>query len=328
MRQQPQADGPGRPQLPLGHEHLPDGGSWNNRVYQDQPTTYAPWTCWSAQGLLLPYTEQTPLYNAINFNFAPEQTDHDSNPANSTVNQIVIASFLCPSDPNGGRRTTNSYSGSVGSSTAVGGYQGFTNGLFGSRYGASIAEIIDGTSGTMMFAEHLTGDGRGFGRNGNGNSNPSRYRGNGVVGAGGADANNRYRDQGSTTVDPATGQIILQPNVQAALDSCLSVWNTAGGTDKIVDHRGWRWTMGITGYTMFNTVQTPNPPFNYCRLACNAFCNMDNSTSQPASSQHPGGVNVCMADGSVKFIKDTIARQVWWGLGSKDGGEVISADNY
>jgi len=47
-----------------------------------------------------------------------------------------------------------------------------------------------------------------------------------------------------------------------------------------------------------------------------------------ANSNHPGGVNVGFADGSVKFIKDTINLQTWWALGSRNLGEVISADAY
>jgi hypothetical protein len=35
-----------------------------------------------------------------------------------------------------------------------------------------------------------------------------------------------------------------------------------------------------------------------------------------------------MADGSVKFIKDTVNLQTWWALGTRGGGEVISADGY
>ena len=48
----------------------------------------------------------------------------------------------------------------------------------------------------------------------------------------------------------------------------------------------------------------------------------------PPSSNHPGGINVGMADGSVKFIKDTIAQDTWWALGTRAGGEVISADAF
>ena len=47
-----------------------------------------------------------------------------------------------------------------------------------------------------------------------------------------------------------------------------------------------------------------------------------------ACSNHPGGVNVAMGDGSVKFIKDTISYQTWWALGTRNLGEVISSDSY
>ena len=45
-------------------------------------------------------------------------------------------------------------------------------------------------------------------------------------------------------------------------------------------------------------------------------------------SYHPGGVNVLMGDGSVKFIKSSIDGMVWRGLGTVAGGEVISSDAY
>jgi hypothetical protein len=35
-----------------------------------------------------------------------------------------------------------------------------------------------------------------------------------------------------------------------------------------------------------------------------------------------------LADGSVRFIKDSIDVLVWQGLGSRNGGEVVSADAY
>ena len=311
------------------HEVFALGGSRNNRIYQASPTSYDPWTCWSAHSMLLPYLEQTPIYNSINFAFAPEVADTTPNAAHLTVDKILITAFLCPSDPSVGRFTTNSYSGCVGSSTAVGGFTGLTNGMFATYASAGIRDATDGTSSTIAFAEHLTGDGRGSGRIGQNTSAPSRYRGNGVAGAGGNDGANgvRYRAEGAITIGP-NGQPALQPGVQAALDTCATAWKGATASDKIVDHRGYRWTMGITGYTMFNTVETPNPSFNYCRLGCARNCNMDNSVSQPASSQHPGGVNVLLSDGSVRFVKSTIAKPVWWGLGSRAGGEVLSSDSF
>jgi len=39
-------------------------------------------------------------------------------------------------------------------------------------------------------------------------------------------------------------------------------------------------------------------------------------------------VNVAFADGSVRFVKDTVANQTWWALGTRNGGETISSDSY
>ena len=47
-----------------------------------------------------------------------------------------------------------------------------------------------------------------------------------------------------------------------------------------------------------------------------------------ANSNHPGGVNVTLADGSVRFIKDSINLTTWQAMGTRNGGEVISADSY
>jgi prepilin-type processing-associated H-X9-DG protein len=47
-----------------------------------------------------------------------------------------------------------------------------------------------------------------------------------------------------------------------------------------------------------------------------------------ATSNHPGGVNVCFSDGSVRFVKDSVNLQTWWALGSRSGGEVVGADQY
>jgi len=45
-------------------------------------------------------------------------------------------------------------------------------------------------------------------------------------------------------------------------------------------------------------------------------------------SMHPGGSNFLFADGSVKFLKASISRTTYAALGSRNGGEVISADQY
>ena len=45
-------------------------------------------------------------------------------------------------------------------------------------------------------------------------------------------------------------------------------------------------------------------------------------------SRHPGGVNVGLADGSVRYIKDSINLITWRALSTTQGNEVISSDAY
>ena len=42
-----------------------------------------------------------------------------------------------------------------------------------------------------------------------------------------------------------------------------------------------------------------------------------------ASSDHAGGVNLSLCDGSVRFVSDTVDLPVWWGIGTKAGGELV-----
>ena len=43
-----------------------------------------------------------------------------------------------------------------------------------------------------------------------------------------------------------------------------------------------------------------------------------------AQSRHPGGVNVCMVDGSVHFVTNNIDLAIWQALISANGGEMVS----
>jgi prepilin-type processing-associated H-X9-DG protein len=70
---------------------------------------------------------------------------------------------------------------------------------------------------------------------------------------------------------------------------------------------------------MYNQVNTPDK--RSCIFPPGRIINT-------ANSYHPGGVNVLACDGSVRFIKDSVSLPVWMALGSRNGGEVISADSY
>ena len=93
---------------------------------------------------------------------------------------------------------------------------------------------------------------------------------------------------------------------------------------------GQYWAWGCPGMTLFNVVVPPNStqyPWGSCRSGCGG-CGTDNSHIINASSNHPGGCNVQFADGSVRFVKSTVALKSWWALGTIAGQEVVSSDSY
>jgi prepilin-type processing-associated H-X9-DG protein len=54
----------------------------------------------------------------------------------------------------------------------------------------------------------------------------------------------------------------------------------------------------------------------------------DDGPYQNVNSMHPGGANVLFADGSVRFLKNSISIPTYWALGTKSNGEVISSDSF
>jgi prepilin-type N-terminal cleavage/methylation domain-containing protein/prepilin-type processing-associated H-X9-DG protein len=317
------------------HDTFPMGASknCNSDPFTNCPG-YADWRGWSALATALPFVEQQPLYDAINFSFAEEIHDAVSQPMNGTVVSTVVGGFVCPSDPYVRRVNINNYHACYGTTSEwpTGPNNGSGNlqnadgngstGMFAVWLSYGIRDATDGTSGTILFSEALVGDSRGnepAGR-GLGTGTPgSHYRGNGVV-IPHVDA--YYLDDFAS--GPAGSQAILN-----GLAACAAAFAKPNSTS-ITSHRGWRWSSPSEG-ALFNVAQTPNDkqyPFNVCRPQCSPSCSDNGSISLPATSAHPGGVNALMCDGSVKFVKDTVSRATWWALGSRGKGEVISADAY
>jgi prepilin-type processing-associated H-X9-DG protein len=117
---------------------------------------------------------------------------------------------------------------------------------------------------------------------------------------------------------------------QAGIAACDALWKAgvAGGAGTSPT-KGYRWGLGTFGMGTGTTVVPPNGTiWNGCRFNDSPTGNADGSAYVNATSYHPGGVNVCFADGSVKFIKNSIYIMTWMGLGTRAGGEVISADSY
>ena len=152
-----------------------------------------------------------------------------------------------------------------------------------SSYG--ISHCTDGTSNTVAYAESLLGDSMATSVWGTVTTPPSKYRGNMVYGADPADDLNRPHD---AFQNPALVMTMLQ--------NCNAMFQST--STNIGDDHGYRWSMGITGYSLFNTIQTPNDaqfPFSACRLDGDAFNYPDSGFAYGSSSAHPGGINVALA---------------------------------
>jgi prepilin-type processing-associated H-X9-DG protein len=66
-------------------------------------------------------------------------------------------------------------------------------------------------------------------------------------------------------------------------------------------------------------------PANPEQLPCTQTSAADGTMFAAARSKHTGGVNAALADGSVRFFRDSIDPTVWQALGTKAGGEVVSS---
>jgi prepilin-type N-terminal cleavage/methylation domain-containing protein/prepilin-type processing-associated H-X9-DG protein len=95
------------------------------------------------------------------------------------------------------------------------------------------------------------------------------------------------------------------------------------------DNNVWEWNSGGYGTTV--PINWPSP--QSCTLPGNGWGSYNWAsrcayTNVGFKSHHPGGSNFLFADGSVHFLKTTIAMTTFCALGSRAGGEVISADGY
>jgi len=261
--------------------------------------------CWGAYAQLLPYMEQKPIYDAFNFSLAP-----DSDPSNTTGAAMFISSFLCPSDGNLTQAQTgyamHNYLLNVGTTytvvqTPAAPLTGKPNGVFYENSNVGPAMISDGLSGTVAVSETIRSD----------PTLGATSLLNGFVITG----NN------ATTGPPITDDTSYQ-------SQCLT--STPPGFQVT---RGSKWFYGAPGHSMYNHLRTPDDKNYDCRGGLPHSIRSDPmwsylSLNITARSRHPGGVNSLMADGSVHFIKDSINLVVWQSLGTRSGGEVVSADAF
>ncbi len=296
-------------QMGLGmHNYHQSVGTFpmGNMIAYSYVGTQTTWGTFSAHTLLLPYLEQQPLYNSCNFSWDVWYGTGAN--INSTVWNTKVAAFLCPSDNWAGTSFLNSYYGSFGTGTNP--WSSQTNGIFAPENTSySIAAVTDGTSNTICHVEALTGSSANY-------KAPWRSYVSGVLGT----------VPCSLLLNDARLNL---PAVMAVANQCVQMIQSGNyGTN---NDRGLRWQTGSPGLSLTSIIIPPSST-NYriagCRWDCASTCGIDFGHIFVPSSNHPGGVNVLFADGSVRFVKSTVNQLTWMALGSTNDGEVITADSY
>jgi prepilin-type N-terminal cleavage/methylation domain-containing protein/prepilin-type processing-associated H-X9-DG protein len=286
---------------------------------------------YSALARILPFMEGGNSFNAINFNIYEY---NDAAGINITGSSQVVAVYICPSStrqPDGGRDGVDPNDGGISAATGGYGYNDygptvytdidpFGQTLYAATYPATpfrnkfsrvngllhqgktrVAEITDGTSNTIMVGEDSARDPRYL----------SPY------------IQDVYAGAAPNGVYYATTTAYLAANQPADP-------GPAGG--EALYRRYWRWAepdecYGVSGTP--NNKYRPDHEINPWMTAGPFIAQGNNAgNNDELSSLHPGGCNVLMGDGSVRFIKDSINPVTMRGLVSLNGGEVISSDQY
>jgi prepilin-type N-terminal cleavage/methylation domain-containing protein/prepilin-type processing-associated H-X9-DG protein len=264
---------------------------------------------------LLPYLEQTPTYNSINFTFDAEPSATGPNAGcHDTIQTTQINTFLCPSDGNvpGGTLTFKNGSGAkqrayTSYPNNLGTYWRHNGGKFDgpahrmneatpNNHGGIVplSMISDGLSNTVIFSEFIRG------RN------------------------------GTTTDGPHQVYLASMPAATANLTTSVDIYVPGCQASKTVvpsyDQKGQKW---------LNEKSGEGGPYSHIMMPNTKACWFNDSTAPGnidtlvgASSYHPGGVNVAFMDGSVRFIKSSVGKAPWRAIATMAGGELLSADSF
>ena len=290
--------------------------------------------------LTLPYMEGGNLFNTFNFAIGSEGPMYItgfpySYLTNSTVLTTRIGFFQCPSDT---ENTFDIASSTVGAVLSGAPALSITKGNYGVNWGntdygqgrrgdswfvsnpsthrpapfgynsgatgpltVTIASISDGTSNTLLLSELL----QGHGTTSAVCSGPTSPRVHLFV--------TRLAPNGGN-LDFWAGSAYLDPAAVSIGGNLIDNLPTYGGSQA-----------GTSPANIGNGDLCDNQPV----LSLPCFSQGKEGGSYAASrSRHPGGVNSLLADGSVRFMKNSINLPTWVALGSMAGGEVISADAY
>ena len=262
---------------------------------------------------LLPSLEQGNLHRSFNLkinngdgNGYKISQSHE----NALAAATPVATFLCPSDtPNeenaiilgSANPACSNYAGNAGWPSYAEGYMG-ERGAPGKHNGAiplihpsspvswhttkiGMENFVDGTSSTALLSERLIQSGNSAAEINNGDD---RLRSLHIL--------ERYET--------------LPAIVDQMSSSHAHILESA--------HIGRSWSSGspLVAPTYMH-VQTPNSVIGHYNTSMD-----EGDFVVTASSRHTGGVNLALVDGSIRFVSDTVAPEIWWAVGSRDDGRV------
>ena len=281
------------------HQHFPVGRNrWKNDGTRDHN--------WSQHSRLLVYMEQ------LGTEFLIDESLPPGNRANRKAREVHVDTFRCPSDledrmiqsvpHNQAGWGRNNYKANAGNDSGeiIGrGKKRYerNNGIFVTNEAIAIKNIKDGTGKTALFAEAVLGD---------------------------ADVM-RVEVPGDWFRVSARNR-----TANEIRDACLALDVTKmTGSTKQVSRSGRNWVWGNYIPSRYNHVIEPNG--RSCARGITGG-NLDASSpnnggsATTASSRHPGGVNVVMADASVRFVQSGVDLRIWRAMGSRSGKEHFSFD--
>ncbi len=277
-------------------------------------------TCWAGavavHTFILPFLEQSNLYSQINFDEYRVRIPPKSPPcpSNEPLYRIPLATFRCPSDPGArGSVPSNNYRYNMGVTICAGSpynddgtglephttncsndLYGRNGGMFHDRGGVRIRDASDGTSNTVMFSERSVGDQNG-----------------GEFSKGGGDI---YRPVGK---DP-------NHTTASMLAECIAIDLTAPPNHSSNNGIGnGAWWLGTFQMTMYGHVIGPNSKIPDCGVSSSVPDGNNEPQVIGARSYHTGIVHGLLADGSARGFGENIDINLWQGLGTRAGGEVL-----
>jgi prepilin-type N-terminal cleavage/methylation domain-containing protein len=283
------------------HHHLPFG---KGPSYPGVPV----YARWSQHSLLLPMMEQQALYASLDFSWPPATPGMAgvinfmppfSNPGgqNNLASTTRVPGFLCPSD-------------GAGVDPAWPGQNNYVG-----NQGSWLCDRLDTTDPNAITAptEVQTGifgylSGVQFSGIQDGLSNTAFF-------------SEKIRGKGAP--DPRSDMFVIphQTSLQATWQTCGSI-DPATATP-LTSKWGYSWVMGENCCTQYNHVAVPN------QYTCGGIGfpgTMSNMAMQVSpGSYHPAGVNVCLGDGAVRFVSDSVDLLAWRALGTRFGSEALNA---